>query len=421
MLRRGEVYFASVDELNDASECRPRFVFRGSKELWQRLADYILQQACLSSDYFQPERMDALHEVVALSDQVGACLKKAAGTRDIGIEGLGSLFSEVLEKHFRDGQHGVNRGFVLQLVRHFIDNALPRAVREDKFIASFSRNATNSTMWGHYAAAERGFVVVYETNSRSVHVRSPINLLHGSRPSKNVEGTYEIGRYRDEHLGLKEVSYGRRPPKVNAFHRLIHKFSYSEMEHRYDVPLLIGGDAEEKNENLVGLVKYSDWRYEREVRAFFPAYDTLLPDARVLQVDLANIVGVVFGPRMSNEDKARAILCCHLLVESRHQHSEESKELLFFQAQQAIDRFDFDILPVGTLDKHYFQNRLPIKPMRELDSNTAQHIKRVAKSIAVSGSERRAGTEKGEQDGANQPTTAPQSKPEGNNNQKPES
>lgn len=335
--------------------------------------------------------MDALRGVFAVIDEVGAYLKEAAGRRDVGIECLGPLFTDAFEKHFRDGQHDVNREFVLHLVRHFIDNVLPSVVRENKFIASFSRNATNPTMWGHYAAAERGFVVVYETNSRSIHVQSPIPLLAGSRPSKIIERGKEIGIYRDEHLALEEVSYSRRPPKVNAFHRLICEFPYSEMENHYDVPEMIGSAAAKKKENLVGLVKYSDWRYEKEVRAFFPTYEQILPDARVLQVDLANIVGIVFGPRMSSADKARAVLCCHLLIESRHHLSEERKEILFFQARQTIDRFDFDILPVGTLDRDYLEAHFPVKPMRELDSNAARRIKRVAKLISVPGSEESAG------------------------------
>jgi len=409
MLRNGEIYFASVDELNDASECRPRFVFRGSEELWQRLAHYILFEACLSSDYFRPDRMDAISGILNISNRVGTSLKKAAGNKDIGIEKLNSLFIAALEEHLADEKQDFSRGFVTHLVRNYIQAVLPRAVKEDKFIASFSLNATNPTMWGHYSAAERGFLVVYDSPDESIHVHSPINLLHGSRPSKNMEGCTEIGTYRDEHLGLEQVDYGRRPPKVNAFHRLIHKFSYSEEEDHYDVPLLIAGDAAEKKEALVGLVKYSDWRYEKEVRAFFPAYNSVLPDGRVLQVDLANMLGVVFGPRMSNEDKARAVLCCHLLVESRDQGAVDRKEMMFFQARQTIDRFDFDILPVGALDKHYLSGHLPVKPVSKLDPEDVKRFQSVARSIAESGSKRPAGNQKGEQGGGGQPATRSES------------
>lgn len=400
MLRRGEIYFASPSELNDASECRPRFIFKGSEELWQRLAQYILLEACCSSDYFQPDRLDGVKPILNLSERIGTCLKIAAGNRDLGIESLREMFRDALEHHLPSDSPQINCGFYLHLVNIFIKQELPRVIAEDKYIASFSRNATNPTMWGHYADAERGFVIVYETTNDYIQVHSPINLLHGQRPSKNFEEVIEIGIYKDENLELKEVRYGRRPPKVNAFHRLIHKFLYSEMEYHYDVPDLVVGDAEAKEEGLVGLVKYSDWRYEKELRAFFPAIGTILPDARVLQVGLPNMKGVIFGPRMSCENKARTVLCCHLLVESRKQLSETQDEFQFFQARQTVDRFDYQILPVGILDEHYFARHIPLKPMQRLDGGTSERIRAAAASIAASSSTLVCTKRMGEQDTA---------------------
>jgi hypothetical protein len=384
MLRKGEIYFASPIELNDASECRPRFIFKGSEELWQRLADYVVSQACFSSDYFQPDRLDELKPILSLSDCIGTCLKRQARNRDLGLETLCTLFCSVLEQTLPSESQGINRGFLLHLVRNFIGNGLPQALMENIYIASFSRNATNATMWGHYADAERGFVMVYESMDGFLHVRSPINVLYGHRQAKDFEGATEIGYYKEEHLKLVEVKYGRRLPKVNAFHRLIPKFRYSEIEDYYDVPLNIAADAQKKKDDLVGLVKYSDWRYEREVRAFFPTHNKILPDARVLQVGLPNLKGVIFGPRMSYEHRARIVLCCHLLVESHNQPSKPRQEFQLFEARQSVDRFDFKILPVGTLDKHYSAYDLPVKPTSELDDEAAKRIQATAASIANS-------------------------------------
>ena len=384
MLRRGEVYFASVDDLNDANECRPIFIFKGSEELWQRLAYFILLHACLSSDSFQPERLEAVRPILRLSDPIGTSLKKAAGKKDLAIESLSQMFRDALERHLPEGSQEVNRGFVLHLVQIFIERQLPRALYEEKYIASFSLNATNPTMWGHYADAERGFVIVYSTTDGSVYVHSPTHLLHGQRSSKKLKGVTELGIYKDERLELKEVTYGKRPPKVNAFHRLIHKFSYSEMEDHYDVPLLIAGDAEEKREDLIGLIKYSDWRYEKEIRAFFPAFQPVPPDARVLQVGLSHIKGVIFGPRMSSEHKARIVVCCHLMVKSNNLPTEKDPELHFFQARQTVDLFDFEILPVGILDKHYFGDSIPLKLMDRLDEDAADRLRASAELIAKS-------------------------------------
>ncbi|MDO8334862.1 MAG: DUF2971 domain-containing protein [Nitrosomonas sp.] len=253
------------------------------------------------------------------------------------------------------------------------------------YIASFSRNAKNPTMWGHYADAERGFVVVYTSDNDTIRIASPVNMLHGARPySEDRIGTYEIGIYKESGLELKAVKYGKVPPKVNAFHRLIPRFLYSEEEDHYDVPLLLGGDAKSKEEDQIGLVKFSDWRYEQEVRAFLPVFNELSPDMRVMSVAPDNICGLIFGPQMSERDKIRAVLCCHLMRQSSVQsESVALPPFMFFQATQVVDRFDFRIDPVGILDGLYFDRHLPIKRFDALDESTKQSLSDARNQIEI--------------------------------------
>jgi hypothetical protein len=382
MLRHGEVYFASAGELNDASECRPRFILKGSEELWQRLAQFILEHACFGSDYFQLDKKDEIRQILDLSDTIGRLLKKQARNKDFGIESLGSAFRSTLQSC---GAEKLS-SFLLRMMEHltsgFIREELPRILLDEKYIASFALNATNPTMWSHYADAERGFVRVFGADDGKLKVLSAINILRGSRPPKDGSGWTEIGIYKDQSLELKRVHYGKEIPKVNAFHRLIHRFSYTEKEDHYDVPANLGGDAEEKKEHLIGLVKYSGWRYEKEARAFFPAYDSLLPDVRTLRIGMENIKGLVFGPKMSLENRARAVLCCHLMKQSRSSENSAECEFAFFEAQQAVDKFDFAIRPVGILAGNYYGRHLPLKPLRELDETTATRLHTTANLIS---------------------------------------
>lgn len=381
MLRQGEVYFASVGELNDASECRPRFILKGSEELWQRLAQFILEHACFRSDYFQLDKKDEIRQILDLSVVIGRLLKKQVGNKDLGIERLGPAFRNALNSC------GVEKlsPFLLRMTEHltsnFIQSELPQILLDEKYIASFALNATNPTMWGHYADAERGFVRVFGTDDGKLKVLSPINILRGSRPAKDGGGWTEIGIYKDESLELKRVQYGKEIPKVNAFHRLIHRFSYTEEEDHYDVPLNLGGDAEQKKECLIGLIKYLGWRYEKEIRAFFPAYDLLLPDVRTLRVGMENIKGLVFGPKMTLENRARAVLCCHLMKQSRFPEIGADYEFAFFEATQSVDKFDFAIRPVGILQGNYYGRQLPLKPVRELDEATVKKMNTTADLI----------------------------------------
>ena len=385
ILRQGEVYFASAGELNDASECRPRFILKGSEELWQRLAQFILEHACFGSDYFQLDKKDEIRQILDLSVTIGQLLKKQAKNKDFGIESLGSAFRNALKSC---GSEKLSP-FLLRMTEHltsnFIQEGLPQILLDEKYIASFALNATNPTMWGHYADAERGFVRVFGTDDGKIKVLSDINILHGTRPAKMGDGVTdftEIGIFKDESLELKRVQYGKEIPKVNAFHRLIHKFSYTEKEDHYDVPLNLGGDAEQKKDHLIGLVKYSGWRYEKEVRAFFLAYDLLLPDVRTLRIGMENIKGLVFGPKMSLENRARAVLSCHLMKQSRSSEIGAEYEFAFFEAQQAVDKFDFAIRPVGILSGQYFGRHLPLKPLSELDKTTVARLYAIAGQIS---------------------------------------
>jgi len=368
ILRRGEVYFASVAELNDASECRPRFILKGSEELWQRLVQFILVHACFESDYFQFDKKDEIRQILDLSVAIGRLLKKQTKNKDFGIESLGPAFRNALKSCGAEKLSPFLLRMMENLASNFIQARLPQILSDEKYIASFALNATNPTMWGHYADAERGFVRVFGTDDDKVKVLSDINILHGTRPAKmgDVDVT-EIGIYKDDRLELKRVRYGKEIPKVNAFHRLIHKFSYTEQEDHYDVPLNLVGDAAQKKDHLVGLVKYSGWRYEKEVRAFYPAYESLLPEVRTLRIGMENIKGLVFGPKMSRESRARAVLSCHLMKQSRSSEIGAEYEFAFFEAQQAVDKFDFAIRPVGILSGQYFGRHLPLKPIAELD------------------------------------------------------
>lgn len=389
MLSRGEIYFAGVDELNDASECRPRFIFKGAADLWQRLSDYILQEACFSSDYFQRDKFADLQKIFELSNPLGNALKKAARNRDVGLEEIRGLFGDLLRKKIPCEIPAGSGDAAVRLVDRFISEQLPQVLRERSFIASFSKNGVNPTMWGHYANADRGFAIIYESFENTVSVSSPLPILWGSKKIEESEFGETIGMFKDALLELREVRYGQRLPKANAFHRLIPRFSYSEEEEHYDVPSIIFGDAPSKKENLVGVVKHADWRYEKEVRLFFPYIRegfTVTPEMRCLRVSGKNIVGIIFGPRMSHENKVRAIRCAYIYREFRNQCGETVLPIGFYQANDQVDRYNFSVDPVGVLASiNEYSPSLPILLISKMESEASQRMFTVAEEISKSG------------------------------------
>ncbi|MEY2501094.1 MAG: hypothetical protein QOI07_1428 [Verrucomicrobiota bacterium] len=392
MLRRGEIYFPSYGELNDANECRPHFVLKGTDELWRRLSRFVLERVCFSSAFYREERSHEIGDLLRLSEPIGRRLRKSAANRDVSIGEFRKSFLTALAAVQRDKLHSVDWRLFTRLTAEVIDEQLPATLREEQYMASFSTDATNPTMWGHYGAAETGFVIIYETTNGAIDVHSPIEILYGTRPAGGPIGVTEIGFYRDKSLKLHEVVYRRTPPKVNAFHRLIHKFSYSEEESHYDVPEQLFGDASTKKEGMIGLVKYSDWSYEGEVRAFFPSFGLVPPDVRVLQVSARHMRGLIFGPKMSSADKARAVLCCHLMFESLAPQQAEIEEQCtfgFFQACQVANRFAYDIAPIGMLDGSFFGRHLPVREMRELDELSAAKLREMASILQMARSSSR--------------------------------
>ncbi len=148
---------------------------------------------------------------------------------------------------------------------------------------------------------------------------------------------------------------------------------------------MIAGDAEEKEEKLIGLIKYSDWSYERELRAFYPSHGMMPTDLRVLNAS-DSIQGLIFGPRMTDDDKERAVLCCHLMKASQEKAeasaSSEQSLISFFEARSVINRFGFDIIPVGVLAGHYYDGHIPLKPVSKLDDLTTEHLMKMAAQIS---------------------------------------
>lgn len=384
MLRRGEIFFASPTELNDPNECRPRYILKGSEDLWQRLAHFILQEAVFQPERFSSRGLEVLSKLLSISNQIGTQLKRVVRNRDLGLEELADVFNNILAP-IVPAEQTFDSVHLARLVKDFINDKLPIIAAEDRYISAFSLSATNPTMWGHYAGAEKGFVIVYQTENNTIHVHSPIRVLDGCRPLNENGNVMEIGTYDSDHLQLHRVQYGVRPPKVNLFHRVIHRFSYSEQEDHYDVPAMIMGDAAAKEEERVGLVKYIGWRYERELRAFFPFHGNALPDIRVLSA-AKSIKGLIFRPRMSHEDRARAVLCCHMMKTSQGQPTESAEvsrePFVFFEARSQVSRFGFDVLPLGILTEHFSKHRLPFTPVGKADPSVQEMATKMAEQIA---------------------------------------
>ena len=379
MLSRGELFFASAEELNDGSECRPRYVLKGSAELWTRLCEYVLFELWICQDTGTSAQPSFPKGLRALSEPLGSALNRRAARRDLDYDQLWPALLQDLPRLLRGSDLAIPLPALPALINS-VRAGLSRLLHENLYMACFSRSPSDPTMWGHYGGAERGFCIIVRAAENKLRLSSPANLLHGTRPSSSP-GITEIGIYRDAEVQLESVRYRSAPPRINAFHRLIPHFHYSEEEDHYDVPLLISGGAPDRQEKLFGLVKALTWKYEKEARAFLPSNDDLTPEARCLQLNWDQIQGIIFGPKMSNAHKERTIVSCHLLRAGRSESEPRSSPFIFLNARQRVDSFQMAVSPVGVLHGYYATRLRPILALRDADRETVETVRGIVREM----------------------------------------
>jgi hypothetical protein len=221
-------------------------------------------------------------------------------------------------------------------------------------------------MWGHYAGADRGFSIVFHAPDGKLRIHSPMAVFLGAQPISG-SSIRVLGHYAEAEVELAPVLYRAAPQRFNAFYRLIPHFNYSEYEDHYDVPALLPGDAPAKKEKQFGMVKATTWKYEQEVRALLPSFQELTPEARCINYDWTQVAGLVFGPKMSQADKMRAVVCCEKLRVARAEKEPRSKPFVFLQARQQVSSFEMAITAAGVLDGAYVDGTIPFRPMAALD------------------------------------------------------
>ena len=88
---------------------------------------------------------------------------------------------------------------------------------------------------------------------------------------------------------------------------------------------------------------------------------------------------------MSDEDRARAVLCCHIMKKSLGQLAEPANHpiepFVFFEARSQVNRFGFDVLPLGILTEHFSKHRLLITPVNQADPCVQEVAMKMAKQI----------------------------------------
>lgn len=88
---------------------------------------------------------------------------------------------------------------------------------------------------------------------------------------------------------------------------------------------------------------------------------------------------------MSDDDKARVVVCCHIMRKTLGTLAEANQPIepfVFFEVRSQVNRFGFDVIPQGILAENFSKIRLPFTPMSKAAPTVQEAAVRMAKQIA---------------------------------------
>ncbi len=212
-------------------------------------------------------------------------------------------------------------------------------------VACFSHRCVNSSMWGTYGDEHRGAALVFRTEQ------------HGDKRSFYVQGLGGTG-VKGRNLEVRPVIYRNRPPEVDSFLQMgvlpMTKIRRTWMMSESGVPSIrlkeITNDMDTWRKNYWEKAyerttwKHPDWEHEEERRLIASTVFTDDPAPEPLTYEFSQLEGIVFGMRMSSDDKLRIAeeIEAKCLTEDR-------KNFRFFQAYYSPSKGKMDIAELGLL------------------------------------------------------------------------
>lgn len=348
MLRRGELFFATNEELNDANELHANYVFNGHRKSWNRLIQLIFIASLEKAHEGGILKAD-LPILKPLVNEAAARAYAKFKRRDAKLDEIGALLSDYLSiaKKTRD-----IAGEILRGIEEVIGLKIPSQLRPAAAIASFTKSAINPVIWGHYAAAGRGFCAIYALKDGSIKVRtlSDNNITSVFVDIKSKKPVIEYERVFD--VKIEEVIYRNAPPKINGFHILSYLLSIDPENDSLDDDVLHFRGINNKDFKKSKHVKYSAWKYENEVRGILPYTSFRDGEAatRIVEVNPRNIIGIILGPNINRKDMQSCLRALEVLRSYKpKQKGFGSRVLAVLKAERQSHSLKLHVTPFAGL------------------------------------------------------------------------
>lgn len=275
-----EWYFASRDELNDPIDMQSRFEFpSNSKNVWSRLISSFSQNELwieFAATYFDsicPISFEKLledyehHSFKVLEGFLKGC--------NVGFTYLREI--ETSQKHLKD---------VLSLYS-------PSA----GYSVSFSKCNNDMLMWSHYAASHSGYCLIYRP------VEGYLNQCPNRTKDSLLVSQGHVSVF-GSRFKVEEIDYKNELEPIDAFcllpaYNTGYKFDTEEER--------LGFHLKIKNQLFT---KNKCWGTEQEARLLLPQSSKYISGEssytkfqRLFHYDFSQVVGIIFGARMSESEK----------------------------------------------------------------------------------------------------------------------
>lgn len=283
-IRYNELYFCTNGELNDPHDLKATYRFEDSSELWSKLMMLNPFSDFLSiKDYIDPRNKElsiCLNNLFKNSkfDSIEGSLNEViASKRDLLIE----IFSQHqiefdLNSKIKIFEKKPTKLKISEMCISLLTELLTRALNHRIYSASFSKVALEPMMWAHYAEGFKGVVVIYENMQANI-------------------------------LGLRD-----HPQSSKLMPAELHEVKYIDGEKI--IPILECATSGKEKACQVLLQKNSFWEYEDELRLLIEEkIDSRLMSMsqkvlktnreRIFYHDPSSIVGIIFGPRCTEDYK----------------------------------------------------------------------------------------------------------------------
>ena len=267
-------------------------------------------------------------------------------------------------KQFSGTVHTNIRYLIFDFVKEYV-RRLDKLLWPEWYAACFTKSYNNSSLWGNYGDRHKGACLVFEADDTADSRTMALNQMVDVIPSNREEDTREIWKF--EPMTFQDINYLEKPGPTDFFRRIcalpepeLLQLWYTDSSgevSEYAAHLQYDSQSENwidthREDYEKGITfKNRDWDHEQESRLIlYGMFEGMGDRHQALGYRFSSLKGIIFGIRMSEEDKFKAIeIILNKCLENKR------TEFKFFQAYYSPEhgdirrhemQFDFDnIMP----------------------------------------------------------------------------